>query len=292
MERKSHMDTFGASALILFAITLAFNQVVIKVTNGGFSPVFLVAIRSVIAGLAVAGWMAWRGKPFEYKWSVAWPGILIGVIFSIEFISLYIALDLTDVSRVSVIFYSMPVWLALAAHVLLPGERLTFVRLIGLGLAMTGVAVALLDRQSGAANIWGDILALMAAIGWAAIALLLRITPLSKTNPETQLMWQLIVSAIVLSAITPWFGEILRDPAIIHVLGLLFQAIGVVAIGYLVWFWMLSIYPTSSVASFSFLSPVFSVLFGWWILGEKVGPSIWIALALVAFGLFLINRKA
>lgn len=286
------MDTFGATALILFAVTLAFNQIVIKVTNGGFSPVFTVALRSIIAGIAVAVWMAWRKKPFEWSRPIALSGLIVGLIFTFEFICLYISLDLTDVSRASVIFYSMPVWLALAAHFLLPGERLSATRLLGLALGLFGVGVALMDRTSEAANLWGDLLALLAAMGWAAIALIVRATPLAKANPETQLMWQLLVSAIVLSLISPLFGALLREPEAIHIAGLLFQSIGVVAIGYLIWFWLLAIYPASSVASFSFLSPVFSVLFGWWLLGEQVGPSIWVALGLVTVGVVLINRKA
>ncbi len=37
MERKSHIDTFGAVALLSFAVVLAFNQVVIKVTTAGLA---------------------------------------------------------------------------------------------------------------------------------------------------------------------------------------------------------------------------------------------------------------
>ena len=40
MERKTQMDKFGAVALTLFALNLAFNQVVIKITAGGFEPIF------------------------------------------------------------------------------------------------------------------------------------------------------------------------------------------------------------------------------------------------------------
>ena len=50
-------------------------------------------------------------------------------------------------------------------------------------------------------------------------------------------------------------------------------------------------YPANSVASFSFISPVASVLLGWVLLGEEIAPSIWIALVLVAAGITLINRK-
>jgi len=45
------------------------------------------------------------------------------------------------------------------------------------------------------------------------------------------------------------------------------------------------------VASFSFLSPVFAVLLGWIILDEQIEVTIWLALGLVAAGLYLINRR-
>lgn len=291
MERKSHIDTFGATSLVLFAAVLAFNQVVIKFTNGGFSPVFAAALRSFFGVFLIGGWMILRRKRFEWRGDVSRYGIFVGVLFSFEFICLYVALDLIGVSRTSVIFYSMPVWLALAAHLFLPGERLTPMRLFGLGLAMTGVCVAVLDRNGGEANIWGDLAALGAALGWAGIALVLKVKPLSQVSPETQLMWQLLVSTLVLGLVAPLFGPLLRDLQAIHVAGLAFQTVGVVAIGYLFWFWLLTIYPASSVASFSFLSPVLSVLFGWMLLGETVAASIWLALGLVVLGLIFINRK-
>jgi drug/metabolite transporter (DMT)-like permease len=53
----------------------------------------------------------------------------------------------------------------------------------------------------------------------------------------------------------------------------------------------MKIYPASSVASFSFLSPVFSVILGWLLLSEEVALSVWIALVLVAGGIWLINRR-
>ena len=50
-------------------------------------------------------------------------------------------------------------------------------------------------------------------------------------------------------------------------------------------------YKASDIASFAFLSPVLAVLLGWLLLGEQIGPQIWGALALVALGIYLINRK-
>lgn len=291
MDRKSHIDALGAMALTGFSVLLAFNQVVIKVTNGGFGPVFGAGARSLIALGLLYLWMRYRGIRPKLTRRNLGAGLLVGMLFAGEFICLYLALDLTTVSRSSVIFYSMPVWLAIAAHFLLDSERLTPTRMVGLVLAMGGVGVAMLDREGGTANIWGDLAALGAALLWGGIALSLRLTRMKDERPEMQLFWQLVISTPVLLLVSPLFGDLLRDPELIHVGGLLFQALAIASFGYLFWFFLLTVYPASSVASFSFLAPVFSVLFGWWLLGEQVAVSIFVALVLVALGLTLINRK-
>ena len=94
-------------------------------------------------------WMWARGVPLRLPGEGRGAGIVAGLLFAIEFMFLFSALDLTTVARASIVFYSMPVWLALAAHVLLPGERLTALRSVGLVLAMAGVVIALADRGSG-----------------------------------------------------------------------------------------------------------------------------------------------
>jgi drug/metabolite transporter (DMT)-like permease len=291
MERKDHIDLFGATALTLFALHLAFNQVVIKVTAGGFSPVFAAGVRSAGAILVLLLWMWVRGISLHIP-RVAWPaGLLTGLLFAIEFMCLFTALDLTTVSRASVIFYSMPVWLAMMAHVLIPGERLTRLRVLGLGLAMVGVAIALSDRSGGLASWAGDLLALASALCWAGIALCVRITPLAQVPPAPQLLCQVAISAPILIGVAWFLGPLLRDLQPIHLAGMAFQIVAVASLGFMFWFWLMKIYPASGVASFSFLSPVFSVILGWLLLSEEVGLSIWAALVLVAAGIFLINRK-
>lgn len=105
-----------------------------------------------------------------------------------------------------------------------------------------------------------------------------------------QLLWQLSVSAPLLLLAALFFGPLLREPDSIHWAGLGFQTVLIVSAGFLFWLWLLSIYSPSSVAAFSFLSPVFGVGLGWLLLDEAVGPGILIALVLVCGGLILINR--
>jgi len=91
--------------------------------------------------------------------------------------------------------------------------------------------------------------------------------------------------------IAPLFGPLMRDLAPIHIAGLGFQSIVLVLFGFLMWFRLMKIYPASDIAAFSFLSPVLSVILGWWLLNEDVGAEIIAALALVCLGLFLISRR-
>ncbi|MCH9747530.1 MAG: DMT family transporter [Tateyamaria sp.] len=291
MNRKTHIDMFGVVALIAIALNFGLNQIVIKFSNGGFQPLFMACLRSAGAGIVLLIWMRIRKIPFFLPRSSLIFGALAGVFFALEFSLLFTALDLTTVSRSSIIFYSMPVWLALILHFAVPDEKLSVLRFIGLLLAMLGVFIALFDRQDEQGNLLGDILSLFAALCWAAIALLVRITPLSKISAEQQLLCQLVVSAPILLIMSLGYGTLLRDVEFIHVIGLAYQIFAIASFGFLSWFWLMKRYPVSLVASFSFLSPVFAVLLGWIILDEQIEVTIWLALGLVAAGLYLINRR-
>lgn len=293
MERKTSLDTFGILSLTGFAVLLGVNQVAIKLGNGGFQPVFMAGIRSLGALLVLLLWMRLRGVEFRIRPGTVPSGILLGVLFAIEFSCIFFALDLTTVARTSILFYTMPVWLGFAGHFLLEGERLSPMKLAGQGLAVLGVAIAVLDRGGpGDASLLGDALALLAAMCWAGIALLARGAPVSKTRPEMQLFWQLAISAPLLLILSLWFGPFIRDFEIYHLGLLIFQIVCIASLGFLFWFWLLSIYPASSVASFSFLTPILGVILGWALLREDLGASIIISLTLVCLGLILINRPA
>ncbi|MGR3710981.1 MAG: DMT family transporter [Alterinioella nitratireducens] len=293
MPRKDSMDAFGAASLIGIAVILAVNQVVIKLGNLGVGPVFMAGLRSLLALIVLLVWMRIRGIRFAIVARSVPAGLLLGALFTVEFIFLFLALDLTTVARTSILFYSMPVWLTLAAHFLLPGERMGRLKLIGLALAFAGVVLALLDRDGGGqASLLGDLLGLGAALAWGAIALAARTLPIQHEAPEMQLFWQLSVSAVLLTLLAPLFGPLLREPTLIHLGLLLYQSVFVASFGFLFWFHLLMTYPASSVASFSFLTPILGVLLGWGLLGEDVGWEILAAMVLVAVGITLINRPA
>ncbi len=291
LDKKNRVDLFGGTVLLLFSGVLGLNQVLIKLVNEGLQPVFSAGLRSAVALVFVLGYALWRRKRLSIRDGSLVAGLVTGTLFATEFVFLFLALDYTTVTRVSIFFYSMPIWMTIGAHFFLPDQRMTATKLMGLLLAMAGVVWAFADRGTGGGSIVGDILCTLGAICWAAIGLSARVSRLNRSTPEMQLIYQLAVSAVILLPLSLFFGPLVRALELWHLGVFAFMTIGVVSVGFLVWFWVLSIYPASEVASYSFLAPVFGVVFGWFILGEDLGVTIVGALALVSFGIVLINRR-
>ncbi len=285
------MDAQGAALLIFIALVLGANQVVLKLTSEGLSPVFQAGARSAVAGAVVALWIIARRIAFPVTRPVLIYGFLTGSLFAFEFLCLYVAVDLTSVSHVSIMFYTMPVHLSIMAHFLLPGERLTPVRLLGLALCMIAVVIVVSDRGTGEVSLLGDMIAFVGAIGWAAVGMLLRASPISRVPGEAALFWQLGVSAPILLIASLFFGPLVRDLTSVHIWLMGYQVIAVGLFAFMAWVILIRIYPAPTVASFSFFTPVFSVGFAWLILGEPLHLSIVIGLGLVVAGILLVNRR-
>lgn len=293
MERKAKIDAFGATSLVLFSALLGLNQVLVKIVNTGLQPVFQAGLRSLFAFPLLLIFALLAKRKLDLNDGSLLPGLLVGCLFAAEFILLFLALDYTTVARASVFFYTMPFWVALGAHFLIPGDRLTPIRICGLLLAISGVVLALWENDTPASDLAliGDLICLVGAAFWAAIALTVRTTDLKKSSPEMQLLYQLAISAPLILLAAPFFGPLVRELQPWHWAIFSFQVVVVVVIGFSFWFWLLSIYPASDMASFGFLAPVFGVGFGWLILSEPVGLRLIAALVLVALGIVLVNKK-
>ena len=289
---KLPVDLTGSAYLVFFSLLMASNQIAIKLGNQGFDPVFMAGTRSSLGLLALLAWMYFRSLlVFPFKTNFL-PGFLLGVIFAMEFWCLFKSLDYTSVARASIIFYSMPVWLALLAHFVLPNERLNLSRLLGLILAMIGVFITVSSPNTIHSEKYflGDLLALFAAFLWAFIALTVRLSRLAHERAETQLFFQLAISAPILLLLACFSPTFTRDPSPAHFFSLAYQGICIASFGFLLWFWLVKKYSASGVASFAFLTPAFSVLLANIILDEAIELSVFLSLSLVSIGLYLINR--
>lgn len=286
------IDALGASLMVLVTLSWGFNQVAIKVANAGLQPVFQVGLRAALGGALVVLWCRFRGIALLERDGTLLAGIALGALFGADFVMIYLSLDYTTVSRSVVFLYTMPLFVAAAAHFLLPGERLTPRRATGLVAAFVGIVIAFADRPSApSSDAWiGDFLALGAGMGWASSTILMRRTRLITISAEKVTVYQLIVSAVLVLAISPLFGPYVREIDGLVVAAFAYQVVVVVAITYVVWYWMLRKYPATQLSAFAFLTPVFAVIFGGVMLSEPVTVNLVVALVLVASGIYLVSQ--
>ena len=291
-------DRLDARAVLVVTACCAcwgVNQVAIKIANAGISPILQVGLRSLLAGVLVLFWAKARGVRLFERDRTLWPGVAAGLLFGGEFVILYMGLSLTTASRAVVLLYLAPFVVAFGAHYLVPSDRLTLAKLLGLTAALAGLAVAMGEgfAAPGRPTLAGDLLSLLAALLWGATTVLIRATALRSAAPEKTLLYQLAVSAIVLPPISYLLGE----PGIIDLSGPVLLAFVytftiVAFVSYIAWFWLVRNYPPTRVSAFTFLSPVFGVMAGNLILGEAFTTSLAVALLLIAFGIYLVNRPA
>ncbi len=292
-QRRHEIDALAAGLMVLFCAIWGLNQVATKVTNAGISPIFQAGLRSLGAALLLWAWSAWRGvKLFERDGSLV-PGIAVGVLFALEFAVLFPGLNHTTASRAVVFLYCAPFAVAIGTHWLIPSERLGLRQAVGMIMAFGGILVAFGDGFIGGSggSLIGDAMVLAAGLIWGATTVTIRAW-LPGISANKVLFYQLTVSTILLLPMSQAVGE----PAFTHptalIWGTLAWQIGIVAFAtYLGWFWLITRYPAAKLSAFSFLTPLFGLIFGAVLLGEHVTPLLIVAMALVALGIWLVSRR-
>jgi len=294
--RKEHLDGVAAAVLLACCMFWGFQQVLVKATLPELAPVYQAALRFVGATLLLLLWCRWRGVPLLRRDGTLGPGLLAGVLFAAEFACLYIGLQYTSASRLTVFLYTSPFWVALLLPLLVRAERLRRLQWAGLMLAFVAMAFAL--RESFVAplsqrQLLGDALALAGGLAWGLTTVTIRASALARCSAEKLLLYQVGVAAVTLPLLSFALGETWSTQfSAFGITSLLLQTVVGAFASYLVWMWMLGRYPATKISAFAFLTPLFALLFGTLWLGEPLTPSLLAALAGVAAGIVLVNRRA
>jgi len=292
---KSHLDGLSIILLTVLCASWGLQQVAIKLSAADIAPIVQSSIRSGGAMVLVGLWVFLRRKPMFEKDGTLWWGIAAGLLFSFEFVLVYFGLEYTNASRAIIFLYMSPFVVALGSQFFIPTEKLTRLQYIGLISSFIGILVAFGESFTFPSQdmLIGDCMLIIAAIAWGATTVVIKMGPLAKASSSKTLLYQLSVSALIMP-IAAWIsGETWVD---IHftpvaVASVAYQTIWIATFTFIVWFWLIRIYPAPKLASFSFLTPFFGVLAGGLILDEPMTPALLIAMVMVGIGIYLVNRK-
>ncbi len=295
IARKDHLDTLAVSLLIACCAFWGLQQILIKTTVTEVPPMWQAAMRMGGAVVLLWLWCMARGvKLFERDGTLP-GGLLAGLLFAAEFVCIYIGLQHTSASRLTVFLYSSPFWVALLLPRFVPAERLRTVQWVGLAIAFSGVVLAFSESlgHSEPGQLLGDVLALAAGALWGLTTIAIRTTRLATASAEKTLFYQIAVTA----AVTPVLSLMMGETWSFSYSGYAWLSIGLQTVigafaSYLAWMWMLRHYPATRISSFTFLTPLFALVFGVALLKEPLTVQLVLALVGVGLGILLVNRRA
>jgi drug/metabolite transporter (DMT)-like permease len=113
---KAYIDLKAVLILVVLCLLWGVNMATIKFSNKGLEPIFTAAFRSLGASVLMLLWMAYRKEPFFPKGLKIIHPLMVGLLFGIEFVFIYVAQRYTLASRSFVFLYTHPFWVALGAR--------------------------------------------------------------------------------------------------------------------------------------------------------------------------------
>ena len=297
MDERKALDQTASSLMIVLCMVWGLQQVILKMAASDISPLMQIALRSGLAALLLLPLVLLDQKSQLMNPKNVKAGALVAVLFSLEFFLLAQALQLTSASHAVVLLYTAPIFVALGLHWKLPSERLTLLQWTGIGIAFIGIVVTFIRPQQIGVNtfqqqmLWGDLYALAAAIAWAATTVTVRLSSLAQAAVTQTLFYQLAGSFILLLGLAFFMGQAVVQWTPLVIGSLAFHTLIVSFASFLAWFWLLRNYLASRLGVFSFLTPLFGIIFGVWLLDENIDANFIFGTALVLLGILVVSLQ-
>jgi drug/metabolite transporter (DMT)-like permease len=280
--------------IALFCLLWSFAFVAGKIGVTDCPPLILLTARFSLAGIVILGITALRGEAWS---SLTWRDAAVFAVLGVANNALYLGLGYTGLKTVSaglggLIVSANPVFTAALAALFL-GEALTWRKVTGLVLGITGVGFIVWHRMSvGTDSLHGILFTL------ASLASIVLGTILFKVLAPKGSLWvgngvQNLAAGIVLLPIAFMFSDVGDIVPSARLLGAFaFLVFGGSILAYLLWFHLLKVCGATAASAYHFLMPPLGMLFAFLVLGEHVEFRDLLGIIPVALGIYLVTRPA
>jgi drug/metabolite transporter (DMT)-like permease len=275
LTRPAAWKTFLAFGIVYFVWGSTFLAIRIAVAEA--PPFVLAAIRFLVAGSLLYGWMMIRGERSlsGRQWMSAF--LLAFLIFDLDYGLVFWAEQRVASGITAVMLATIPLFTAVAEILLLRTQRFTIRLTVALGIGIAGVAVLMSHSFNlGGPPIHrpGAIALIVAAIAWSIAAALMRKLPL----PESKFVSsgaQMLAGGVLLAITAAVLGE-LRDfhPAIVSTrawLALVYLIVAGSIVAFTAYVWLNHHESPTKVGTYAYVNPVIAVLLGYFLAGEELG---------------------
>jgi drug/metabolite transporter (DMT)-like permease len=267
----------------------------------GFPPVLFAAVRYDVAGVLMLAYAVYATDQPLPRTRASWATVLVGGTFLIagyhSFLFVGEGFPGVTSAAAAVVVSLSPVLTTAFARALLPGERLTALGLVGMGLGLLGVV--LIDPPAPA-NLLGSLgvgLVFLAALSFAFGSVLTR--RLDAGLPvETMEGWSMVLGAVFMHGLSLALGESADAMAtavearpLVAVGSLAYLSLVASALGFLVYFDLLERLGPVEINLVSYVAPLFAALAGWVALGERIDLYTVAGFVVILVGFVLIKRR-
>jgi drug/metabolite transporter (DMT)-like permease len=277
----------------LFCLLWSFAFVAGKIGVTDCPPLILLTARFSLAGILILGISAVRRD----AWSLSWRDTLVFAVLGVANNALYLGLGYTGLQTVSaglggLIVSANPVFTAILAAIFL-GEALTWRKVAGLLLGISGVGFIVWHRMSVGTDSWHGIL-----FTFASLASIVLGTILFKLLAPKGSLWigngvQNLAAGFVLLPFAFTLSDVGDIVPSARLLGAFaFLVLGGSILAYRLWFHLLRVCGATAASAYHFLMPPLGMLFAWIVLGEHVEVRDLIGIVPVALGIYLVTRPA
>jgi drug/metabolite transporter (DMT)-like permease len=277
----------------LFCLLWSFAFVAGKIGVTDCPPLLLLTARFSLAGILILGITALRGD----AWSLSWRDVAVFATIGIANNALYLGLGYTGLQTVSaglggLIVSANPVFTAALAALFL-GEALTWRKVAGLVLGISGVAFIVWHRMSVGTDSLHGILFTLASLASIVVG-----TILFKVLAPKGSLWigngvQNLAGGLAVLPFALTFSSVSDIVPSARLLGAFaFLVLGGSILAYLLWFHLLKVCGATAASAYHFLMPPLGMLFAWMVLGEHVETRDLLGIVPVAFGIYLVTRPA
>jgi drug/metabolite transporter (DMT)-like permease len=287
------LDAFAIAVTVGLCLSWGFNNVAIKLAIHDIPPLIQSASRSAIAAIIIAAWTQLRRIPVFKRDGTLWAGLFAGIFFALEFLLIYRGLLWTTATRGVLFVYLAPFFVVIGSRWFIPGDHFDRSQWLGLLLSFVGIVIAfgLPTPAQDPRQLFGDLMLVGGAASWAATTLIIKVSALNRVSAEKTILYQLVVSVPLLALGALIFGEhIDAVPGPVALGAFAYQTFWVVSVTFTIWFALIVRYSAARLSVFTFLTPLFGVAAGHFVLNEPLTPAFALAVGAVAGGLLLVNR--
>ncbi|WP_062239903.1 DMT family transporter [Fictibacillus sp. FJAT-27399] len=283
---RTHTVLLLTFLVIMWGVNWPLSKIALSYTP----PLLFAGIRTILGGLILLIFALPRYKRLRFK--ETWHFYFISAFFNIIlFYGLQtVGLGYAPAGLFSAIVFIEPVLLGIFCWIWL-GESMYRLKMIGLLLGFTGVAIISASGFTGGISAVGIILALGSAVGWG-----LGTVYVKKTGDRVDSIWmvtvQLIMGGLFLlsvgSKFESWSNIQWEIPFIAN---LLFISTFVIAFGWLAFFTLVGSGEASKVGSFTFLIPLIAILCSSFLLHENITLNLVVGLLFIVISILFVNMK-